>query len=69
MRKTPEQVRETFRREGRSFSEWAREHGYSRRLVQYVLEGGAAHRGKAHEIAVTLGLKNGVVRKREGQPA
>ena len=63
MRKTPEQVREQFVRDGRSISEWAREHGYSRRLVVYVLCGGRARRGESHDIAVALGIKKGRMRR------
>jgi gp16 family phage-associated protein len=55
---TPEQVKARFRREGRTFSAWAREHGYTPHRVIRVLNGfDKGHYGIAHEIAVKLGLK------------
>lgn len=66
MRKSPsksaEQARNEFERRGLSVSEWARARGFNRRLVVYVLNGGPAHRGQAHDIAVALGIKVGVPR-------
>lgn len=63
MRKTPQQVKEDFISQGVSVSEWARRHRFSRSLVVYVLGGGRALRGEAHDIAVALGLKSGTPRK------
>jgi len=55
---TPEQVKTQFRQAGRTITDWALEHGYSRNAVYRVLNGQAkAHYGKAHDIAVKLGLK------------
>lgn len=55
---TSEQVKAKFRREGKTFTSWADEHGYTRNEVYRVLNGQAkCHYGKAHEIAVKLGLK------------
>lgn len=52
------QVKDKFRQTGKTFTEWALEHGYSRNEVYRVLNGQAkAHYGKAHDIAVKLGLK------------
>jgi len=63
--KTPEQVREEFRRIGKPFAEWAREHGYKPNLVIEVLRGRIlANHGKSHEIAVLLGLKAGEIQAR-----
>lgn len=62
MRKSTKQVLREMDRQGQSVAEWARTHGYKRNLVLYVLHGGAAKRGKAHDIAVRLGLKDGVLR-------
>lgn len=62
MCKTPKQVRKEFNRAGLSISEWARKHRVKRSLVVYVLDGGVARRGQAHDIAVLLGVKEGVVR-------
>jgi gp16 family phage-associated protein len=53
-----EQVKKRFRQQGITFTEWAQENGYTRNEVYRVLNGQAkAHYGKAHEIAVKLGLK------------
>ena len=55
---TPDQVKANFRREGRTFSAWARENGYTPHRVIRVLNGfDKGHYGIAHEIAVKLGLK------------
>lgn len=55
---TAEQVKERFRQHGKTFTSWAEENGYSRNEVYRVLNGQAkANYGKAHEIAVKLGLK------------
>ena len=55
---TPIQVKAKFRREGKTFSDWASEHGYPRIAVYRVLNGfDKANYGRAHEIAVKLGLK------------
>jgi len=55
---TPDQVREKFRRSGKTITTWAIEQGYTRNAVYRVLNGQAkAHYGQAHDIAVKLGLK------------
>ncbi len=55
---TPEQLKAKFENEGKTFSGWAEDHGYTRQAVYRVVNGFAkAKRGKAHEIAVALGLK------------
>jgi gp16 family phage-associated protein len=55
---TPAQIKQKFRREGRTFSAWAREHGYSPNKVVRLINGfDKGHYGQAHEIAVKLGLK------------
>jgi len=60
--KTPEQVREEFDRQGISIRNWAKFHGYTAALVYQVLKGNKPCRiGMSHEIAVRLGLKDGVV--------
>jgi gp16 family phage-associated protein len=52
------QVRQRFRAEGVSITEWAKEHGFNRDSVYSVLRGHTAgDRGQAHRIAVALGLK------------
>jgi len=61
--KTPEQVRSQLERSGISVSDWARTNGFHPSLVFEVLEGRVkARRGKSHNIAVLLGLKDGAVR-------
>lgn len=63
--KTVEQVRAEFARVGKPFTEWAREHGYKSNLVFEVLRGRIlCKRGKSHEIAVLLGLKDGEIQPR-----
>jgi len=55
---TSDQIKAKFRREGRTFSAFAREHNYRLNDVYRVLNGQyKGHYGKAHEIAVALGLK------------
>jgi gp16 family phage-associated protein len=57
---TPEQIKKQFRQRGDTFSQWARERGYRPQQVLRVLNGfDKGHRGKAHEIAVELGMKSG----------
>lgn len=56
---TPDQVKENFRNQGKSFMKFAHENGYRPQQVYQVLNGQAKGRfGKAHEIAVKLGMKN-----------
>lgn len=55
---TAEQVKQRFKARGKTITAWAEENGYSRNEVYRVLNGQAkAHYGKAHDIAVKLGLK------------
>ena len=57
---TPEQIKHRFRQRGETFSQWARDNGYSGNKVLRGLNGvDKGHYGKAHEIAVKLGLKPG----------
>lgn len=54
-----EQVKRRFQQQGITFTQWAAANGYSRNEVYRVLNGQAkAHYGKAHDIAVKLGLKS-----------
>jgi gp16 family phage-associated protein len=60
--KTAEQVRAEFHRAGQSITQWATAHGYPAYLVQQVLSGRArCLRGRSHEIAVLLQLKDGYI--------
>jgi len=52
------EVKERFEANGETISDWAKRHGYKPRTVYAVLSGQLkAKRGKAHQIAVALGLK------------
>lgn len=56
---TPEQLKKKFADEGKTFTDWAKEHDYTRNEVYKVVNGfSKAKRGKGHEIAVALGLKS-----------
>jgi gp16 family phage-associated protein len=55
---TPDQVRQRFQQCGVTMKAWSEAHGYDRKAVSRVLNGAdKAHYGRAHEIAVALGLK------------
>lgn len=55
---TPKQIKDRLRQQGKTITQWAEEHGYSREHVYRVLNGvDKAHYGRAHEIAVAIGLK------------
>lgn len=55
---TPDQVKERFRARGLTITQWAKEHGYPRNAVYRALNGfDKAQYGRAHEIAVALGIK------------
>lgn len=60
-RKTPltaAQVKRQLRARGQTITQWSRDHGYSRRDVYDVLNGvSKGNFGRAHEIAVALGMK------------
>ena len=59
---TPEQIKQRFRDQGVTLAAWAAEHGYRPSAVYRVLNGfDKAHYGRAHEIAVKLGLKQHAV--------
>ncbi|MCF3470383.1 DNA-binding protein [Stenotrophomonas maltophilia] len=60
--KTLTEVRTEFAARGLSISDWARRHGYSAQLVYGVLKGrNRGIRGQSHDIAVRLGLKEGLI--------
>lgn len=60
--KTPQEVREDFRRRGQSFADWARRHNVSGDLVSAVLtRSRPCLRGESHKIAVLLGIKDGEI--------
>ncbi|WNC95477.1 DNA-binding protein (plasmid) [Paraburkholderia sp. FT54] len=64
--KTLEDVRAEFDRCGLSVSSWAAKHGIHRNIVSGVLQGRLkGKRGHAHNAAVLLGLKDGVVNRED----
>lgn len=53
-----DQFKASLRSEGKTITQWAKEHGYNRHAVYLVLNGQAKGLyGRAHEIAVAAGLK------------
>ncbi len=61
--KTREQVIEEFSRKGISVSKWAKQNGFSPSTVASILQGKRQARiGTSHNIAVKLGIKEGVIR-------
>lgn len=60
--RTADEARAELRRQGVSISQWAIANGFSTNLVFEVLGGRKkCLRGQAHNIAVKLGLKEGVI--------
>lgn len=65
--KTRSQIKQDFANQGLSLSAWARANGFSTSTVQIILNDNDANprlkciRGEAHNIAVALGLKHGVI--------
>jgi len=52
------EVKDSFKEHGVSISTWAQAHAFDPRLVYPVLAGkNQSSRGKSHEIALALGLK------------
>ena len=67
--RTGAEVREEFRRTGRSVASWARAHGFEVREVHGVLSGAKRGlRGNVHKIAVLLGMKAGVIVEEAADP-
>lgn len=58
MNADPGKVKAQFRLEGVSVAEWARQNGFSAKLVYRVLSGDLrCSRGQSYKIACKLGLK------------
>jgi gp16 family phage-associated protein len=55
-----------FDQTGTSVAEWARQNKFPVHLVYNILAGRITKRGKSHEIAVSLGIKTGVIRGEKG---
>ncbi|MDD3310977.1 DNA-binding protein [Pseudodesulfovibrio sp.] len=62
MVRTPEEVRNEFKRKGISISQWAVANGFPPNLVYEILaDRRNPTRGQTHRIAVQLGLKDGEI--------
>lgn len=62
--RSPQEIRAEWNRMGLSQAEWARKNGFSPATVSQVLNGkNNCARGSGHAIAVTLGIKDGVIAK------
>lgn len=60
--RTPAQAKEWLESQGKSVKEFAEEHGVDQFTTYQVLAGTKkGKRGKAHRIAVLLGIKNGEI--------
>lgn len=59
---TPQEARAKLRRRGQTISGWAKANGFTERIVHDVLQGRlAGNYGKAHRVAVLLGIKDGEI--------
>lgn len=66
--RTPEEARAWLGYQGISIAEWSREHGFSASLVWSILDGRKrCLRGQSHNIAVALGMKEGIPTDRPGR--
>lgn len=59
--RTPDEVKETLQIRGLSIAEWARENGFPKQLYQVLNAKHKPTRGKSHQIAVKLGLKDEII--------
>jgi len=65
--RTRQQIRDDFARRGQSYTGWAKQRGYTPNMVIAIINDDDVNprlkcsRGEAHNIAVELGLKEGVV--------
>ncbi|MDC4966262.1 DNA-binding protein [Acinetobacter baumannii] len=59
MMRTSQEVRSELQKRGLSIADWARQNGFTPELVHQVLNSNKIPvRGKSHQIAVKLGLKD-----------
>ena len=64
--KTLAEVKAKLTYHGETAAAWARRHGVSESMTRNVLSGRVKGRsGEAHKIAVSLGIKEGVIHKGE----
>ncbi|MDR8406335.1 DNA-binding protein [Acinetobacter baumannii] len=62
MMRTSQEVRSALQKRGLSIADWARQNGFTPELVHQVLNSNKIPvRGKSHQIAVKLGLKDGII--------
>lgn len=62
MMRTSQEVRSKLQKRGLSIADWARQNGFTPELVHQVLNSNKIPvRGKSHQIAVKLGLKDGII--------
>jgi gp16 family phage-associated protein len=55
---SPEQIKQRFKQQGLTFTQWAKDNDFPVNKVHRVMAGiEKGNYGKAHEIAVKLGLK------------
>lgn len=66
--RTPEEARAWLEHQGISIAQWSREHNVHHALVREILSGRKKCRfGASHNIAVLLGMKDGVITTRPGR--
>lgn len=71
--KTRQQIKDEFAQKGWNFSAWARDRSYSSTMVLAIVNDNEhkprykCTRGDAHNIAVALGLKHGVISRAPSQ--
>jgi len=59
--RTPQEARAWLDCQGITIAQWSREHGFNERLVHEVLAGRKRGlRGHSHNIAIALGMKDGI---------
>jgi len=59
---TPQEAQNKLRRRGITVASWARQNGFTSRLVFDVLNGRLhGNYGKSHRVAVLLGIKDGEI--------
>ena len=62
MMRTSQEVRSELQKRGLSIADWARQNGFTPELVHQVLNSNKIPvHGKSHQIAVKLGLKDGII--------
>ncbi|HCQ8872315.1 DNA-binding protein [Acinetobacter baumannii] len=62
MMRTSQELRSELQKRGLSIADWARQNGFTPELVHQVLNSNKIPvRGKSHQIAVKLGLKDGII--------